>query len=60
MTECRICGNEFREGMNEEELLAGLRKLGFESPDAVKLAVLEATAPISAIGAEGAKPVASP
>jgi len=38
-----------REGIAREELLAGLRKLGFDSPDAVKLAVLEETGHISAV-----------
>ncbi len=49
-----------REGMNEEELLAGLRKLGFESPDRVKLAVLEETGHISAIGLDVAPSDATP
>lgn len=43
-----------REGVSQEELLAGLRKLGYDSPDAVKLAVLEETGHISAVGADGA------
>ena len=37
------------EGMSREELLAGLRKLGFASPDEVELAVLEETGHISAV-----------
>ena len=37
------------EGMSEDELLAGLRKLGFEGPRAVKMATLEETGHISAI-----------
>lgn len=39
-----------REAISREELLAGLRKLGYDSPDAVKLAVLEETGHISAVG----------
>lgn len=38
------------EAMSYEELLAGLRKLGFASPDQVRLAVLEETGHVSAIG----------
>lgn len=38
------------EGMSREELLAGLRKLGYASPGEVELAVLEETGHISAIG----------
>jgi uncharacterized membrane protein YcaP (DUF421 family) len=38
------------EGITREELLAGLRKLGFESPEGVQLAVLEETGQISAVG----------
>jgi uncharacterized membrane protein YcaP (DUF421 family) len=37
------------EGLTPEEVLAGLRKLGFERPDDVKLAVLEETGHISAV-----------
>ena len=40
------------EGMSRAELLAGLRKLGFASPDEVKLAVLEETGHISAVRLE--------
>jgi len=40
------------EGVSVDELLAGLRKLGFDSPDGVKLAVLEETGHISAIAAD--------
>ncbi len=40
------------EGVSREELLAGLRKLGFESSDRVKLAVLEETGHISAVARE--------
>jgi hypothetical protein len=36
--------------VSRDELLAGLRKLGFESPDGVHLAVLEETGHISAVG----------
>jgi len=37
------------EGISREELEAGLRKLGYESPEAVELAVLEETGHISAV-----------
>lgn len=37
------------EGLSAEELLAGLRKLGFERVEDVKLAVLEETGHISAV-----------
>ncbi len=40
------------ERVTREDLLAGLRKLGFESPAAVELAVLEETGHISAIPIE--------
>jgi uncharacterized membrane protein YcaP (DUF421 family) len=40
------------EGVSREELLAGLRKLGYESPHEVELAVLEETGHISAVGRE--------
>ena len=38
------------EGMSHDELLAGLRRLGFEQPSEVHLAVLEETGHISAVG----------
>jgi uncharacterized membrane protein YcaP (DUF421 family) len=38
-----------KEGMSRAELLAGLRKLGFASPEEVELAVLEETGHISAV-----------
>jgi uncharacterized membrane protein YcaP (DUF421 family) len=38
------------EGVSHEELLAGLRRLGFEEPTEVRLAVLEETGHISAVG----------
>jgi uncharacterized membrane protein YcaP (DUF421 family) len=38
------------EGMSHDELLAGLRRLGFEQPTDVRLAVLEETGHISAVG----------
>jgi len=41
------------EGVSMDELMAGLRKLGFESPTEVKLAVLEETGHVSAIALEG-------
>jgi uncharacterized membrane protein YcaP (DUF421 family) len=40
------------EGLSYEDLLAGLRKLGHSTPDAVKLAILEETGHISAIARE--------
>jgi uncharacterized membrane protein YcaP (DUF421 family) len=40
------------ESLSADELLAGLRKLGFDSPDEVKLAVLEETGHISAVRKE--------
>ena len=43
-----------RENISREELLAGLRKLGHESEKDVKLAVLEETGHISAVGVEDA------
>jgi uncharacterized membrane protein YcaP (DUF421 family) len=43
-----------REAISREELQAGLRKLGYDSPEAVKLAVLEETGHISAVGIEDA------
>jgi len=39
------------EGVSHDELLAGLRRLGFEDPAEVRLAVLEETGHISAVGA---------
>ena len=41
------------EGISQAELLAGLRKLGYEHTDDVKLAVLEETGHISAVGRDG-------
>ena len=41
------------EGVSEEELLAGLRKLGHEDPAQVKLATLEETGHISAVAMRG-------
>jgi uncharacterized membrane protein YcaP (DUF421 family) len=38
------------EGVSRDELLAGLRRLGFEQPSEVRLAVLEETGHISAVG----------
>ena len=38
--------------MSRAELLAGLRKLGYEGAEEVKLATLEETGHISAVGAE--------
>lgn len=45
-----------REGVSRDELQAGLRKLGYDSPASVKLAVLEETGHISAVGADWAVP----
>jgi uncharacterized membrane protein YcaP (DUF421 family) len=47
-----------REGVSRDELQAGLRKLGYDSPESVRLAVLEETGHISAVGADGAAPPA--
>jgi uncharacterized membrane protein YcaP (DUF421 family) len=41
------------EGVTRSELLAGLRKLGYERPEDVKLAVLEETGHISAVARQG-------
>jgi uncharacterized membrane protein YcaP (DUF421 family) len=41
------------ERMTHAELLAGLRKLGFADPSAVRLAALEETGHISAVGFDG-------
>jgi uncharacterized membrane protein YcaP (DUF421 family) len=38
-----------REGISQDELKAGLRKLGHESPEGVRIAVLEETGHISAV-----------
>ena len=52
--------------MSRDELLAGLRKLGYDSPERVRLAVLEETGAITAIerdgadGAVGAGPLGPP
>ena len=37
------------EGISRDELLAGLRKLGYENPEQVRLATLEETGHISAV-----------
>ena len=42
-----------REGLSYEELLAGLRKLGYSSPDEIRSATLEETGHISAIPRQG-------
>lgn len=44
------------ERMSRDELLAGLRKLGFASPEEVELAVLEETGHISAVRFAGPRP----
>ena len=40
------------EGMTYEDLLAGLRKLGFDHPSKVRIAALEETGHVSAVGFE--------
>ncbi len=40
------------EGLSYEELLAGLRKLGYSSPEGIRIATLEETGHISAIALE--------
>ena len=45
-----------RENISRDELLAGLRKLGHASEGEVRLAVLEETGHISAVGANDAPP----
>ncbi len=42
------------EGVSRDELLAGLRKLGYDAPQKVRLAVLEETGTITAIARDGA------
>jgi len=37
------------EGVTRDELLAGLRKLGYDTPERIRLAILEETGAISAI-----------
>lgn len=55
----RIIDRELeRENMSRDELLAGLRKLGHPSEKEVKLAVLEETGHISAVGTDEAEPSA--
>lgn len=41
-----------REGLSYDELLAGLRKLGYSSPEGIRVATLEETGHISAIALE--------
>lgn len=48
-----------RESISRDELLAGLRKLGYDSVQPVKLAVLEETGHISAVGVDDASPTAT-
>ena len=48
-----------REGISRDELMAGLRKLGHDTPQAVRLAVLEETGHISAVAFEDAAHVES-
>ncbi len=45
-----------REAISRDELQAGLRKLGYDTPQAVKLAVLEETGHISAVAADSSEP----
>lgn len=42
-----------QEGVTRDELLAGLRKLGYDTPESVALAVLEETGHISAVARKG-------
>ena len=44
------------EGVSHDELLAGLRRLGFEQPAEVRLAVLEETGHISAVAMDDKAP----
>ncbi|OQW32658.1 MAG: hypothetical protein A4E19_04650 [Nitrospira sp. SG-bin1] len=44
------------EGLSHDELLAGLRKLGYSSPEGIKSAILEETGHISAIPLEREEP----
>jgi uncharacterized membrane protein YcaP (DUF421 family) len=48
------------EHISREDLLAGLRKQGFASPEEVKLAVLEETGHLSAVARDDAAPRPSP
>jgi uncharacterized membrane protein YcaP (DUF421 family) len=48
------------EHMSRDDLLAGLRKQGFASPEEVKLAVLEETGHLSAVARDDAAPTPSP
>jgi uncharacterized membrane protein YcaP (DUF421 family) len=41
------------EGLSRDDLLAGLRKLGYDSPAKVRLAMLEETGAITAIARDG-------
>ncbi len=43
------------EGLSYEELLAGLRKLGYSSPEGIRIATLEETGHITAIAMEGSE-----
>jgi uncharacterized membrane protein YcaP (DUF421 family) len=47
------------EHMSRDDLLAGLRKQGFASPEEVKLAVLEETGHLSAVARDDRAPAAS-
>jgi uncharacterized membrane protein YcaP (DUF421 family) len=49
-----------QEGMSEEEVRAGLRKLGYGSEAAVGLAVLEETGQISAVARDGTRSIEPP
>jgi uncharacterized membrane protein YcaP (DUF421 family) len=48
------------EHMSRDDLLAGLRKQGYASPEDVKLAVLEETGHLSAVAREDTTPTPSP
>ncbi len=47
------------EGMSPDELLAGLRRLGYDSPRQVRLAVLEETGHVSAVPLDRPRPSTS-
>jgi uncharacterized membrane protein YcaP (DUF421 family) len=49
---CIVSSALSAEGISEDELLAGLRKLGHDDPAGVKLATLEETGHISAVARE--------
>jgi uncharacterized membrane protein YcaP (DUF421 family) len=54
-----LAGALDREAISHDELLAGLRKLGHDSPRAVRIAVLEETGHISAVAFDDASQAGS-